>query len=53
MTQFIISIIVLAVLFAIIKLFIPIDARIERIIWLVMAAVVVIWVIKFLVPMIA
>ena len=53
MIEFLIAIIVLAVLFAILKMFVPIDTRIERIIWLVVAAVVAIWAIKFLVPMIA
>jgi len=53
MTQFIISIIIIAVLFTIVKLFVPIDARVEKIIWLVIAAVVARWAVKYLVPMIA
>ena len=53
MIEFLVAIIVLAVLFEILKMFVPIDARIERIIWLVVAAVVAIWAVKFLVPLIA
>ena len=53
MIEFLVAIIVLAMLFAILKMFVPIDARIENIIWLVVAAVVAIWAVKFLIPLIA
>jgi uncharacterized membrane-anchored protein len=51
MSQFLVAIIVIAALFAIISTFVPIDARVSRIIWIVIAALVAIWAVRILAPM--
>jgi hypothetical protein len=51
MEHFLVAVIVIAALFAIISIFVPIDGRIQRIIWIVLAALVGIWAVRFLVPM--
>ncbi len=52
MIEFLVTIIVIAALFAILRILVPVDPRIEKILWLVLVAVVAIWAVKFLVPMI-
>ncbi|MFA6031827.1 MAG: hypothetical protein WC889_02870 [Myxococcota bacterium] len=51
MTQFLIALIVVAALFAIVSQFVAIPPRVAQIIWIVIAALLAIWAIRLLAPM--
>jgi hypothetical protein len=50
MTEFLVTVVIIAVVFAILTKFVPIPAKVVNIIWLVIAAIVAIWAIRLLVP---
>lgn len=52
MEHLLIVCIVVAALFAIFSTFVPIDARVQRIVWIVLAALLCIWAVKLLLPMV-